>query len=289
MRSSQQPGFQPFLGRTAIVIPCYNEAKRLNRFAFLRFARLSPNIRFFFVNDGSSDETSKVLNQVCAENPTAFRLIELPANQGKAEAVRIGMQAALKTHPIHVGYWDADLATSLLEIPNFTRILNQLPDADVVIGSRLRLLGRKISRNLWRANLSRSFSLAASATLGFRVRDTQCGAKMFRVSAPLERALAEPFGSRWIFDVELLARLVALHQPEKPCLIYENPLDSWTEVSGSKLRPHHFLKAIIELGGIYWKYSGSRLRSYCERVESGRVLDFLGQDHSAFSQRAKSA
>lgn len=290
MRIHQQPVCSlPVSGRTAIVIPCYNEAHRLNRFAFLRFAQQNPNVRFFFVNDGSSDETAKVLNQVCAETPNASCYIELPTNQGKAEAVRAGMQVALKTQPVHVGFWDADLATPLNEILNFIRILNQNPESDVVIGSRVSLLGRKVSRSFWRTSLSRSFSLAASATLGFRVRDTQCGAKLFRASEPLARALMEPFSSRWIFDVELLARLVAVHQPGSPCRIYESPLDAWTEVAGSKLRPHHLLKAAQDLGCIYWKYSGSRLRNYCQHAKSMSLEDQPRHKAASDSRTAKTA
>ena len=48
----------------------------------------------------------------------------------------------------------------------------------------------------------------ASLILHARVYDTQCGAKLFRRSAALEAALADPFLSRWSFDVELLGRML---------------------------------------------------------------------------------
>jgi hypothetical protein len=146
-------------------------------------------------------------------------------------------------------------------------VLDQKQAMDVVLGSRLSLLGRSVSRNFWRAVLGKCFAAVASLTLGFRVRDTQCGAKLFRVSDQLAMALVEPFSSRWIFDVELLARLTVLHQQQthSPCSLYENPLDHWEEVAGSKLRLRHFVGAGVELGTIAWRYSGARLQAYSER------------------------
>src|ERR1041384_6274866 len=55
--------------------------------------------------------------------------------------------------------------------------------------------------------LGRIFATAVSLALHSPVYDTQCGAKLFRPGAPLRDALSAPFRSRWIFDVELLARL----------------------------------------------------------------------------------
>ena len=51
---------------------------------------------------------------------------------------------------------------------------------------------------------------------------------------------SQPFGSRWIFDVELLARLICLRREtiEFPAeaSIFELPLESWEDVKGSKLK-----------------------------------------------------
>ena len=100
-----------------IIVPCYNEAKRLNASAFCRFAAEHPRVHFVMVNDGSRDDTLDVINQLSRQITCPMSVIDLPVNQGKAEAVRQGMQEGFTFAPDYVGYWDADLATPLDAIP----------------------------------------------------------------------------------------------------------------------------------------------------------------------------
>ena len=109
---------------------------------------------------------------------------------------------------------------------------------DVLMGSRVQLLGRSIERNNTRHYVGRVFATCASLSLGLPVYDTQCGAKLFRRTDALAAALATPFTSRWAFDVELLARLVRPRPGVAPIeigRIREEPLLAWTDVPGSKL------------------------------------------------------
>ena len=69
----------------------------------------------------------------------------------------------------------------------------------------------------------------------------------------LERALAEPFHSRWAFDVELLARLTRGPDALLPSTIREEPLCTWRDVPGSKLRARHMAQAAIDLAQIAWR------------------------------------
>lgn len=235
---------------TVVVVPCYNEAERLAADAFVRACEEMPWVRFALVNDGSTDGTLERLRTLAERMPARFYVIDQQPNQGKAVAVRTGMQWALAEKVRYAGYWDADLATPLDEIPVFRRALDEHPEIELATGARIQMLGRDIARSTARHYLGRVFATAASATLGLPVYDTQCGAKLFRVS-PMSRALfEEPFRTGWIFDVEILARLVRTMRAEgrDPArLVLEIPLRRWTDVAGSRVKPFDFVKAIVEL------------------------------------------
>ena len=236
---------------TVIVVPCYNEAHRLDVNAF---RNVPASVSCLFVDDGSTDETRKIVEGLCEGGP--HRLLHIPRNMGKAEAVRTGLLEAIDAGATRVGYWDADLATPLDEIPRFIDVLAQNPNTDLVLGARINLLGRDIRRSNVRHYLGRIFATAASAILSVPVYDTQCGAKLFRVSDELRTILAEPFASRWIFDVELLARWLTLPAGEvsRAEQVYELPLQIWHDVGGSKIRPSDVLRAPYELLRIHARY-----------------------------------
>jgi putative flippase GtrA len=204
------------------------------------------------VNDGSSDATLSVLENLAQKQGDRVRVLDVQPNQGKAEAVRRGMALAMEGDFAHVGFWDADLATPLDAIAVFVAVFERLARVDVVFGARVGLLGRDIERNTMRHYAGRLFATAASNVLALPVYDTQCGAKIFR-NTPENRAMfAERFGSRWIFDVELVAR----YCQTRPGLvgIYELPLDRWRDVGESKVRGIDFIRAIGEMLIIYRTY-----------------------------------
>ena len=80
-----------------LVVPCYNEAHRLNVDAFRNFQLAGHQIQFCFVNDGSVDGTLRMLESLRTEDPSRYAVLDLSRNGGKAEAVRRGVVAALPT------------------------------------------------------------------------------------------------------------------------------------------------------------------------------------------------
>jgi glycosyltransferase involved in cell wall biosynthesis len=245
-----------------VVIPCYNEAKRLQLQVFDEFLEHSADVTLVFVDDGSTDDTPLILERLRQRHPRQICTLRLSANTGKAEAVRRGMLIALRRRPTMVGYWDADLATPLDAIPQLCNVLRERPELVLVMGSRVALLGRQIRRSAVRHFIGRTFATAASLVLGLPVYDTQCGAKVFRASHDVTALIESPFRTRWVFDVEILAKIVAATQSpgSRPAheLIYEYPLDRWQDVRGSRLRPFDFLVAAIDLAALYWRFRGGR-------------------------------
>lgn len=245
-----------------IVVPCYNEAARLRPAAFRDFLAGSPEVGMLLVDDGSTDATADILHDMAA----SCRQLEVHAlarNSGKAEAVRQGMLRAFDREPSFAGYWDADLAAPLEAIPLLMRVLRARPALDMVMGSRVQLLGSRIHRSPYRHYLGRVLATGAAAALRLPVYDTQCGAKLLRINDRTRSVFASRFESRWLFDVELLARLLAAQagvSVDPQARINEVPLAEWTEVPGSKVRMRDGLAALIELYRIQRAYGAERQR-----------------------------
>ena len=243
---------------TIVVIPCYNEAKRFQPDSVLDYVASRPWLRFLLVDDGSTDNTAAVLAQTASSGGAQVEALLLTPNGGKAEAVRRGILHAMQQEPDVVGFWDADLATPLEDIEGFVRIFDDRPEVEIVIGSRVQLLGRDIHRNPRRHYFGRVAATIASNLLGLRVYDTQCGAKLFRSTPTLPSLFRDPFVTRWIFDVEVFARWLAGHQGvNRETLsrrIVEIPLQQWDDVAGSQLTSKDMLQAPTELLKIYMKY-----------------------------------
>lgn len=213
--------------KICLIIPCYNEAKRINLTQFKKYC--SDKMCFIFVDDLSTDHTYETLKKESSNN---WHVIQLPSHKGKAEAVRQGVLYAIKQNFFRtidwIGYWDADLSTPLYEIDNFlTYSQTFYPDTMGIFGSRLKRLGSQIDRRAKRHYLGRVFATLASLMFKISCYDTQCGSKLFKPKIASE-LFSKPFISQWIFDVEICLKL-------SQTKIIEYPLMSWKDVKGSKL------------------------------------------------------
>ncbi len=248
------------MSRIALVVPCYNEEKRLDVAALRGAAVPGHELELWLVDDGSRDGTRAVLESIAKDRP-GTQVLSLEKNSGKAEAVRRGVRGALGRKPDAVGFWDADLATPLDELPAFVDVLQHGASVDIVIGSRVKLMGRVIERQTWRHYAGRLFATAASVALDLPVYDTQCGAKLFRATPLLARVFDAPFLARWVFDVEIIARFMA-YDPRGPehvaRSLVELPLRTWIDVRGSKLRPTDFARSAMDLARIRRAYPRQR-------------------------------
>ncbi len=220
--------------KTAIIVPCYNEATRLKLDDFSVALSNYPWLYLYFVDDGSTDRTYELLKTFAAAKPERVRVLRLESNSGKAAAVRQGILAGIADGHELTGYWDADLATPLSELGRFIRQFER-SGIQMVIGCRFRHLGSKIKRKLIRHYTGRIFATLTSILLGLPVYDTQCGAKIIKVTLAVT-LFSQPFLSDWLFDVEILKRLkdkIGAEACENE--IIELPLNEWQDINGSKL------------------------------------------------------
>lgn len=248
----------------ALVVPCRNEAERLDPEAFLRFASTHPSVGFVFVDDGSTDATGEILERLREAAPAAVAVLHHSPCRGKGEAVRAGVLAAIASQPSLVGFLDADLSTPLSAIDDFLAVLRGRPLVEFVLGSRVMLMGRDIRRSAARHYVGRVFATAASLALDLPVYDTQCGAKVLRLDEQTATLFAAPFRNPWLFDVELIARYLRLPvvpgAPARRERLYELVVPVWHDVAGSKVRWYDGPRAIVDLGRIWY-----------DRVSAGRA------------------
>lgn len=216
-----------------------------------------PDWSFVFVDDGSTDGTGGLLDRLREPRPDRVTVLRLARNAGKGEAVRAGMREAIAAGAELVAYADADLSTPFEELARLVDRLRGDEALTAVLGSRFRRLGADIQRSELRHYAGRVYATLASRALGVGIYDTQCGAKAFRATPRLERALADPFEERWAFDVELLSRLTRASGPQSWSSIVEEPLLTWHAKEGSKLRPGQAVRAAGELLRIGRRHRGA--------------------------------
>lgn len=222
----------------SVIIPAYNEAKRLPATldrvqAFFdqsqgRFGK----VEIVVVNDGSKDATAELVRSWAARD-ARFRLLENPGNRGKGYAVRNGMLNSL-------GEWrlfsDADLSAPIEDID---KLLTECKRQNAVVAIGSRALDRStvtVHQPFFREASGRFFNLFMRTLTGLPFMDTQCGFKLFRADAAkaiFERQLLDGFS----FDVEdlVIAQALGLKSIEVPV--------RWADVEGTKVSLTNGLKS----------------------------------------------
>ena len=239
----------------SIIIPCHNEALRLEPGKFSAFLQQRTGIHLLFVNDGSTDNTQAILEQIRHENREQVTLLSLTSRSGKGEAVRRGMMESLTLFPSASvsGYMDADLSVSLEEIDRLFELFHTA-NKRFILGSRVKKIGARITRNEWRHFYSRIIATIVGSIIRLDVYDTQCSAKLFRQDT-IETAFSNPFRTKWLFDVEIICRLYNAYGPLNDNGL-EEPLLEWTERKGSKLRWYSIFRVIREVFILKKYYTG---------------------------------
>lgn len=242
--------------KTAIIIPCYNEANRLDSQAFVDFIKDHSDYLLCFVNDGSTDDTISVLHEIKETQPSQIHVLDMPKNGGKAAAVRAGaLYLSKATDAQFVGFIDADLSTDFQDFKALAKKLDADKNLDVVYGSRSKGEGSGIDRDFLRAIFSKIVKAFIYLILRLPIEDTQCGAKVFRKSI-ISTAFAIPFQTKWLFDVEIFIRLKRYYSPDNVMNhIYEQPLVKWVHVDDSKLGAKDAIQIPIRLVMIWYKYN----------------------------------
>ncbi len=210
----------------SIVVPAYNEAKRISPtlqsiIEFVEHQRIHAEV--LVVDDGSTDNTHAIVREFECRCPFV-RQIKFPSNMGKGAAVRSGM---LKSCGQFVLFTDADGASPIGEV---AKLLEKVTAGfDVAIGSRVSVSGSTHVEKIWYRHIfAKTFSFMVRLTIFPNIRDTQCGFKIFTreaCDAIFQRQQLNGFA----FDLEVLqlAKVLGFKIAEVPI--------NWYDVEGSKV------------------------------------------------------
>ena len=234
------------IAKIAMVVPCYNEEDRIPLDYWRDLLKIRQEIFWIFVDDGSSDETSKLLEQLCDDNPAIFMRLE--KNVGKGNAILRGYNFALKVMPEvkYCGFLDCDGAFAKEDVKNFSKIiLTEKYEYEVLISSRVALSGRSIQRKNYRHYLGRIIATVITHRWINSPYDTQSGFKVFRNTPSFRSAISEDFSTKWFSDIELISRIGVNNGGRIE--IWEEPLMHWSDVDGSKLKFRSFLSIFRQI------------------------------------------
>ncbi len=245
-----------------VVIPCYNEEDRLLSDEFITFINTNSGYHLCFVNDGSKDNTLKVLHDLQKGREDYITVYDCEQNGGKAEAVRLGMlHMASKTDLDYIGFLDADLSTDLKDFDDLVTTIEN-SKFKIVSGSRISRMGADITKESARKLISMSINYIIRKILGMEFKDTQCGAKIFSKDV-IHLAFDKKFVTQWIFDVEIFKRMSAYFGRKQAIdYICEQPLKRWIHADGSKLSMKDSAKIIMQLGQIAWVYRSKKKKEF---------------------------
>jgi glycosyltransferase involved in cell wall biosynthesis len=233
-----------------VVVPVFNEEKRFNHQFWLDLVSVRK-LKIWFVNDGSTDNTQQLLEELCLLHQS-FECVNLLQNLGKANAIREGFLHIFTEIELEnqlVAFIDADSALPVEEFNYFIEeavdLLGKFPEIGSVWASRVALSGHNIDRNVYRHILGRFVATFMSAGEKNFPYDTQCGFKVFRPTPTLSKVLRQTFKSKWFMEIELLSRIRTLNIESYE--IREIPLREWRDVSGSHIRFSNFAFIVVEM------------------------------------------
>ena len=234
----------------SVVIPLYNEERCLmGNFETIKayLDTLNKNYEIILVNDGSTDNTASMIQEIVQANPQSLSLSN-PKNKGKGDAVKRGvLNAAGK----YIVYTDADLAVPVHFIGACLKRLEA--DAPIVIGSRhLPESSFKVCEAPLRQFLGEIFRRFVQLGLGLKVSDITCGLKGFEKKAAFD-IFSRSRIERWGYDAEIIFLAQKLGYP-----ITEIPVD-WYHSFDSKVKIcAASLKTFTEIFQIYYYYYANR-------------------------------
>lgn len=163
--------------KLSVVVPLLNEEESL-KILFEKIKSVATEQKYelevIFVDDGSTDNSLSVLKGLHQEYPEEAKFLSFGKNNGKAAALRVGINAAVGDVIVTM---DADLQDDPVAIPEMVSLLET--EWDVVSGWKKKRLDPVFTKNL----PSKFFNAVVSKMSGVKLHDFNCGFKAYRKEA----------------------------------------------------------------------------------------------------------
>ena len=235
--------------RTAVVIPVFNEVRWVRQ-SVRRVLSVHAAANIILVNDGSTDGSGKVLDELASEH--GIVVLHQESNRGKGAAIRTGIAHALANGADAVLIHDADME---YDPADHAALLAPLADgrADAVIGSRFIGQTHRVLY-YWHSVANSLITTLCNMVTNLNLTDVECCCKAFSRAALERMTLRE---SRFGIEIELIARVARIRLPNAPsqpggaadrrARIYEVPVSyaGRTYEEGKKITWKDGLRAIV--------------------------------------------
>ena len=215
----------------AIVIPCFNEAKRLN-FKFFFDLYAETHCSFIFVDDGSTDQTGQLIVETFLEQNIPVDLITFEFNLGKASAISRGLEAAHKKGIEFVAFCDADNSTKPSDILSLYEHIAENEHIMVVSGARVPLSGSNVLRRDFRKWVGRIVATLVSKMTHIAIYDPMSPMKVYRLNAFGPEFEFVP-KTKWLGEVEIMFHVYNIDRSR--FVVEEICLNYWRDEEGGHI------------------------------------------------------
>jgi glycosyltransferase involved in cell wall biosynthesis len=214
--------------KIVIIIPCYKEQDRLPQYLseLKKFVSIY-DLQFVIVDDGSPEVLyNKLKLNIEPYLSESIVLLHYPTNKGKGFAISYGID---NSNSEIIGFLDADGSIPDYEVGRLiNQFINEISEIDMLIASRIMILGKKINRKFHRHFMGRIFISYLNYLFPMKVYDSQCGLKLFkRQNYEIVKNQIHDF--RWLWDTQLLILFYYNHFKN-----IEVPID-WNEIGQSRV------------------------------------------------------
>ncbi|MEN0021941.1 MAG: polyprenol monophosphomannose synthase [Microbacterium sp.] len=209
------------MNETLVIIPTYNEIENIESIVDRVLAAADADI--LIVDDASPDGTGELADALAERHP-GVSVLHRTEKDGLGGAYLAGFAWGLERDYWALVEMDADGSHRPEELP---RLLEQLIDHDLVLGSRWVPGGKVVNWSRHREILSRGGNLYARLALGIDVRDSTGGYRVFSAAALRRIDLFDVASQGYCFQVDLLWRAL-----ERGLRVVEVPITFVERVHG---------------------------------------------------------